>query len=253
MTVAASSARCCRVWNSCTEGGFLTVMSSQRCVKSTITANTLKIGGLTYLGYKNILIKQHQTPEGGSAWWVKLADFGISKRVREASGATTVMGTEEYIAPELRRRNPADGNSIDFPATDIWSVGAMAFFILTGTPAFYSAWETFNYIQTPDTLFPRARLEHYHVTLVGQAIIRALMEPRPDQRLTARAAILHDWIWPCIPSDPVAMISSARSRYVQNLCRPASEPSSSNSLLLGLLHYLPPRLLARVCLMERGG
>ncbi|CEO60026.1 hypothetical protein PMG11_04669 [Penicillium brasilianum] len=46
---------------------------------------------------QNILIQSHPP----SQWWVKLADFGISKRIEEASGGSTLHGTLGYIAPEL--------------------------------------------------------------------------------------------------------------------------------------------------------
>ncbi|KAH7161168.1 kinase-like domain-containing protein, partial [Dactylonectria macrodidyma] len=78
--------------------------------------------------HKNVLIQQRPTPTEPGPWWVKLSDFGISKRLEAAaSGATTVMGTTEYMAPEQLRCLP----DIKYPAADMWALGAMTFSILT--------------------------------------------------------------------------------------------------------------------------
>jgi len=46
----------------------------------------------------NILLKSCPPND----WWVKIADFGISKRIEDGLGVTnTLQGTPGYIAPEL--------------------------------------------------------------------------------------------------------------------------------------------------------
>ncbi|KAJ5186705.1 Tetratricopeptide-like helical [Penicillium cf. viridicatum] len=47
----------------------------------------------------NILIKSYPPHK----WWIKLADFGITKRIEESHGqpTTTLQGTPEYFAPEI--------------------------------------------------------------------------------------------------------------------------------------------------------
>jgi serine/threonine protein kinase len=69
------------------------------------------------------------TPEGH----VYLTDFGLSKRLSADSQATRsgmVLGTLDYIAPEQIR-----GQSIG-PFTDVYSLGCMAFHLLTGEVPF---------------------------------------------------------------------------------------------------------------------
>ena len=64
-----------------------------------------------------------------------LADFGIAKKKGEqpltASGA--VIGTPQYMAPEMITCGAVDGR------TDLFSLGALAFELLTGKPAFAGA------------------------------------------------------------------------------------------------------------------
>ncbi|KGO46196.1 hypothetical protein PEX1_048850 [Penicillium expansum] len=74
-------------------------------------------------------------------WWVKIADFGISKRIEDSLGKpTTLRGTEGYIAPELyelsQRGTPY--------AVDIWAAGEIMFQLLTKQPTFQHVGLLFN-------------------------------------------------------------------------------------------------------------
>ncbi len=78
------------------------------------------------------------TPEGRP----KVLDFGLAKRVIEASSADatrtaeplteagTVSGTLSYMAPEVLRGEPADARS------DLWALGVMLYQAVTGTLPF---------------------------------------------------------------------------------------------------------------------
>ncbi|KAJ5932227.1 Tetratricopeptide-like helical [Penicillium verrucosum] len=80
----------------------------------------------------NILIKSHPPNE----WWIKLADFGITKRIGESYGhSTTVKGTPRYFAPEIWGF-VEPGSAY---ATDIWALGAIIFEVLTKKPTFATA------------------------------------------------------------------------------------------------------------------
>jgi len=62
---------------------------------------------------------------------VKLTDFGIAKPASEE--VTTIIGTPKYQSPEIIQGQAFDGRS------DIYSMGIMAFTMLTGAPPFDSA------------------------------------------------------------------------------------------------------------------
>ncbi|KAH7146692.1 kinase-like domain-containing protein [Dactylonectria estremocensis] len=157
---------------------------------------------------QNILIQQRPTPTEPGPWWVKLSDFGISKRLGAAtSGASTVIGTVEYMAPELFDQDSLP--DINYPAADMWALGVMTAWILTKSRMFLSQRHFFQYEARLDTLFPRGLLDDFHVSLEGQAFIRALMRPKPDERLDSKAAICHAWVQSWMPSAPV--IPDARS------------------------------------------
>jgi serine/threonine protein kinase/formylglycine-generating enzyme required for sulfatase activity len=67
----------------------------------------------------------------GVPYVVKVLDFGIAKLVAEAhtQAQTGALGTPLWMAPEQTEI----GKSIS-PATDVWSLGLLAFWLLTGRP-----------------------------------------------------------------------------------------------------------------------
>ncbi|MGF1577890.1 MAG: serine/threonine protein kinase [Gemmataceae bacterium] len=79
----------------------------------------------------NIMICKH----GGQYDVVKVLDFGLVKDVTEEQAGTTthnyILGTPLYISPEAIT-NP----EVVEPARDIYAVGAVAYYLLTGKPVF---------------------------------------------------------------------------------------------------------------------
>src|SRR5260370_33991459 len=78
--------------------------------------------------------------EGNGEQVVKIIDFGLAKKILpsgEVSGAFTIaggcVGTAEFASPEQIREGDLDARS------DIYSLGATRFFMLTGKPPFTGA------------------------------------------------------------------------------------------------------------------
>jgi hypothetical protein len=73
---------------------------------------------------------------GGIPDFAKVVDFGLVKDVTGSSDARltredVVAGTPQYLAPETIR----DGSSSD-PRSDLYALGAVAYYLLTATPVF---------------------------------------------------------------------------------------------------------------------
>jgi hypothetical protein len=77
----------------------------------------------------NILLTEHD----GQSRRVFLADFGLARRIDDASGLTATnmtMGTVAYAAPEQLRGDPVDGRA------DQYALACTAFQLLTGAPPY---------------------------------------------------------------------------------------------------------------------
>ncbi len=75
-----------------------------------------------------------QAHRAGASYMVKVLDFGIAKIVAEASTRqTAAMGSPIWMAPEQADQSPIT------PGTDVWALGLIAFYLLTGRPFWRSA------------------------------------------------------------------------------------------------------------------
>lgn len=84
---------------------------------------------------ENIFLAESR--RSGTPYFVKVLDFGIARVVREAQvGSTESLGTPLWMAPEQAGNGEAVG-----PKTDIWALGLIVFFLLTGKPYWLSARE----------------------------------------------------------------------------------------------------------------
>jgi serine/threonine-protein kinase len=147
---------------------------------------------------------------GGERDVVKILDFGLVKDVhgrqsRDITQFQRMVGTPLYMSPE-RMRNPADADA----RSDIYSVGAVGFYLITGRDLFEAAGEhdlTYHILHTPprrpseivpgiprrlDELITRClakeRTERPHDVLVVLALLEALSVDLPwTQRDAARA------------------------------------------------------------------
>ncbi|RGP72386.1 camk kinase [Fusarium longipes] len=161
---------------------------------------------------QNILIQSHPHPDTQDSWWVKLGDFGISKKIGAGPNVTTSsVGTMLYMAPELFHINCSETLTSDYREADLWSLGITIFFILTNAVPFQIPASTMKFAQNSGKPFPRTLLEHYGVTEDGQAFIRETLRPEPGTRPNFAMAMDHAWIQALFPSAPASITQSRPS------------------------------------------
>jgi len=136
---------------------------------------------------QNILLKA-KPPDN---WWVKIGDFGISKRVEEddPGDSMTLKGTMGFLAPELLGFT----KRINDYAPDLWSLGEILFVMLTKQPSFRDFGILSKYVQNPTT-FPSPVLRARGVSDQALEFILSAMEPLPDERITTQTALAHPWM-----------------------------------------------------------
>lgn len=142
------------------------------------------------------------TERGGMYDFVKVLDFGLAKDVgpvdQELTRAGQVFGTPLYIAPELAR-----GQSSVEGSADIYSLGCVAFFMLTGETPFEGA-SPYDVVAKHLNVPPRApstRTDQDIPAELDEAILRCLAKqpedryPDMESLADALAAIEFDPPW----------------------------------------------------------
>jgi len=128
----------------------------------------------------NILI----TPEGRA----KLTDFGIARAVSSGTVSATkaLVGSVQYISPEQARGEPADARS------DIYSLGAVLYEMLTGRPPFLGenpVAVAIKHIQ--DNPAPVSQVNP-RVPRALSAVVEKAMAKNPDLRYQSVTAMAED-------------------------------------------------------------
>ncbi|KAL6922519.1 hypothetical protein FSST1_006545 [Fusarium sambucinum] len=170
---------------------------------------------------QNILIHRHPGGIPSGSWWVKLADFGISKRLGPNTNVTSVsIGTELYMAPELLRPGKIRHPTNDYRAADVWALGITVFFILTNSFPFENTSSTMKYAENQGETFPQGPLDCCQVSEDGQVFLRQVMRPHPEARVALEAAMHHSWIGNLLPGIRISgehsrpsTVSSRRSSF----------------------------------------
>ena len=121
----------------------------------------------------------------------KIADFGLAKRLDGADGLTqtgAIMGSLGYMAPEQAAGHTREATA----ATDIYSVGAVLYKMLTGRPPFQgqSQLETINSIVAREPVSIRTLEPLVPRDLV--TICHKCLEKKPTSRYATAAALAED-------------------------------------------------------------
>jgi serine/threonine-protein kinase len=108
----------------------------------------------------------------------KLADFGLAKRVTCANAALPegLLGTPNFMAPELFQGHPAD------PASDVYALGVTYFLMLTGTYPFRSDSLTALMALVATEPAPRIRDLCPEITLEMAECLSLMLAKDPAQR-----------------------------------------------------------------------
>lgn len=125
-------------------------------------------------------------------WWVKIGDFGISKRVNDRhTSFRTTIGTPGFIAPEILQK---DRSNAQYTAkVDMWSLGVLIHYMITKTVPFPDTHKLWEYMRTCH--FPSTDLDSYNVSKECQDfVINALMATTAAGRLSASDALQHKWL-----------------------------------------------------------
>ena len=125
-------------------------------------------------------------------WWVKLGDFGLTKKQTDGTVYRTQAGTEKYMGPELYFYVPGlNTETSEYTnAVDIWALGCIVYRIMTRAVPFPSLLSLRNYSNDNEELLFKVPSPMTD----AEAFVRILLNPHPAKRPTADAALEHSWV-----------------------------------------------------------
>lgn len=118
---------------------------------------------------------------------VKVIDFGFAVRWDRQNRLTQSCGTLHYVAPEVIADN--DGYT---ESADLWSVGAIAYTMLTGKAPYQGDDRMVKSKVLAGAIDYSKRFRH--LSTGAQAFVRALLSFEPEHRPTAAEALAHPWL-----------------------------------------------------------
>ena len=119
---------------------------------------------------------------------MKIADFGLARLLEEETLASTTCGTPGYVAPEVLMQKPYG------KACDYWSIGVVAFILLSGTPPFYEEdnYALFEQIKSCKYDFEVETWEN--VSAEAKDFVAKILVPDPKVRMDATQMMEHPWM-----------------------------------------------------------
>ena len=132
---------------------------------------------LHYLHEKGIIYRDLK-PENilmDDQGYLRLADFGMAKKLKGNEKATSFCGTPEYLAPEIIT---GEGHN---KAADWWSFGILIYEMLCGLPPFYveNLEKMYELIKTAQVKFPKK----INISEDAKDLIKKLLMKKPSQRM----------------------------------------------------------------------
>ena len=129
--------------------------------------------------------------------WIKLGDFGVSKRILAQAATTlhTQVSTQAYSAPEVLGLDSNSETSDYTDSVDIWSLGCVVYELLLGSKLFVSEFHLSGYFYGKWP-FPEDKLKGLSPPMddFGISLLKSMLLIQPEDRPTAARALCHGWL-----------------------------------------------------------
>ncbi|KAL7866071.1 hypothetical protein SRHO_G00113180 [Serrasalmus rhombeus] len=129
---------------------------------------------------------------------IKIVDFGLARKLGSAGELREILGTPEYVAPEILNYEPIT------TASDLWSVGVITYMLITGESPFAGEDKQQTFLNVSQVNVDYSKEAFSRVSELAVHFIRKLLVKAPEDRPSAADCLSHPWLWQqCPGSEPV--------------------------------------------------
>jgi len=140
-----------------------------------------------HIVHRDLKLENFLFENSSSTSELKLIDFGLSCYFNPTDILQEAVGTPYYVAPEVLAKRYNE-------KCDIWSIGVMAYMLLSGVPPFYGADDNavLKVVKTGKFVFHPAIFDS--ISAAGKDFISRCLAMNPEGRLSAAEAQKHPWL-----------------------------------------------------------
>lgn len=150
---------------------------------------------------------------------IRIVDFGLSRRMDKITEVREILGTPEYVAPEILNYEPIS------TATDMWSIGVLIYFMLTGDSPFLGENKQETFLNISQVNVDYSEDEFEGISPLAVDFIKSLLVKNPRMRATAEECLNHPWLNP-LSRPHLHTVSHSSSLDEQEASQSESEPES---------------------------
>ncbi|KAF7709871.1 serine/threonine-protein kinase 17B [Silurus meridionalis] len=120
---------------------------------------------------------------------IKIVDFGLARRLGSVGELREIVGTPEYVAPEILNYEPIT------TATDLWSVGVITYMLITGESPFAGEDKQQTFLNVSQVNVDYGKEAFSRMSELAVHFIRELLVKAPEDRPSAADCLRHPWLW----------------------------------------------------------
>uniref|UniRef100_A0A5B7AXG8 non-specific serine/threonine protein kinase n=1 Tax=Davidia involucrata TaxID=16924 RepID=A0A5B7AXG8_DAVIN len=139
---------------------------------------------------------------------LKAIDFGLSIFFKPGERFTEIVGSPYYMAPEVLKRNYGQ-------EVDVWSAGVILYILLCGVPPFWAETEQGVAQAIIRSVIDFKRDPWPKVSDNAKDLVKRMLDPDPNRRLTAQEVLEHPWIQNAKKAPNVPLGETVKARLKQ--------------------------------------
>ncbi|KAG9349388.1 hypothetical protein JZ751_027831 [Albula glossodonta] len=156
---------------------------------------------------------------------IKLVDFGLARKLGTAGELREILGTPEYVAPEILNYEPIT------TATDLWSVGVIAYMLVAGESPFLGEDKQETFLNVSQVNVDYCRDAFSQVSELAVDFIQKLLVKAPEDRPSAAECLSHPWLWQLGPESESSIPRPPRERSMGKWAVPPEDCEDKENFL----------------------